>query len=164
MATVVISAAALVISIISAVFAYRQLQHARTANALPIVIDLFAEFRQPKLAEARTFVWRSLPAQDPSRGFESIEDPVGRDGVAALANYLDNLGLLVDRGLVDVVLVAGFMGNAIIPLWDKMRPFIDAERARRSTDYMRYFEALVAEIHRASPSAVLARVTRLPSS
>jgi hypothetical protein len=152
--------AALVFSIIalvvSATMTRRQLRLARHSNSLPILVDLFREHRSSRLAEARQFVYRGLSSHDPKNGLAALPADK-RDLVRDLAWYYDNLGALVLHEVVDVGLVAGYLGGSVVSVWDSMRPFVEAERTRRSNDpdprrWQEYFENLAALMREVPPS------------
>ena len=151
-ASLVISIFAFVAAVTVAVL---QLRTARQSNALPVLVDLFAEHRSDRLAEARTFVRKELRHYDLTRGLAGIPQPQ-REQVRDLGWYYDNLGTLVAHGHVDVEPVSGYLGDAIVGVWQEMEPLIHAERAFRghTTDPQRwqvYFENLVRLVEECPP-------------
>lgn len=152
LASLVISVIALVAAVTTAGF---QLRTARQSNALHVLVDLFAEHRSDRLAEARTFVHEELHNHDVTNGLAGIPKPQ-RELVRHLAWYYDNLGVLVTHGHIDVEPVSGYMGSAIIAVWREMEPLIVAERGLRSTStdprrWQLYFENLVRLIEECPP-------------
>jgi hypothetical protein len=75
-----------------------------------------------------------------------------REKVLRVLHYLDHLGLLVDQKLADEKSIGGFIGDAIINLWQSLEPYIRAERAKRQRErpddaqYQLYFEDLAARM------------------
>ncbi|WP_435820590.1 DUF4760 domain-containing protein [Micromonospora purpureochromogenes] len=142
-AALIFSAVALATSVI---MTRRQLTLARHNNSLPVLIDLFREHRTARLFEARQFVHNGLPKYDVRRGYAGLPERE-RELVRDLACYYDNLGALVLHEVVDVELVAGYLGGSVVAAWKKLRPLIEAERQMRAqhTDprrWQEYFENL----------------------
>lgn len=132
-----------------------QLRTARQANALPVMVGLFAEHRSTGLAEARSFVHNELNQYDLTTGLAGIPE-AKRELVRDLAWYYDNLGTLVAHGHIDIEPVSGYLGVSIISVWEKMEPLIRAERHLRdlSTDperWQMYFENLVSLVKECPP-------------
>ncbi|MFF0366949.1 hypothetical protein [Micromonospora sp. NPDC005087] len=142
--------AALAISIIavalSGLIGWRALTLARHANAVPTLVDLFAEHRGAHLSRARRFVYRELSSFDLTKGLDGLPDEA-REMVRELGCFYDNLGALVAHGIVDVHAVSGYLGGSIVPVWEAMLPLVEAERATRTVHYDRerwqaYFQNL----------------------
>ena len=85
-----------------------------------------------------------------------------RGHVGTVCNYLEQLGLLLDRRLVEPEAVAGLMGESILRCWQELAPCIRQERAARGGDYAPYFEALVEAVWAIGPSVARRRLRRLP--
>jgi hypothetical protein len=154
-----ISIVALVVSVIalglSGYLTYRQLRLSRQANSLPVLVDMFREHRNRDLREARHFIFNHLDEYDVTGGLDGLP----RDKqllVSDLAFFYDNLGALVAYGIVDPEPVAGYLGGSVILVFDKLRPLISAERARRQklSDPKRwqiYFEYLYQTVKAHNP-------------
>ncbi|WP_139175386.1 DUF4760 domain-containing protein [Nocardioides lianchengensis] len=151
--------ASLIISIAAFVFAagatVLQLRTARQANDLPVLVELFAEHRSPRLAEARTFVFEKLHGHDIGQGLAGLPEHE-RGLVRDLAWYYDNLGVLVTHGHIDVAPVSGYLGSAAQSVWKQMQPLVEAERQARSgssdpSRWQAYFENLVRLVDEAPP-------------
>jgi len=153
-----VSLASFLVACSAAFFAYRQVDAARVANALPVVLDLLGEFEQTR-AE-RYFVGNELARYPPELGVWELPDEA-REKVLRVLHYLDHLGLLVDRGLADVEAIAGFAGGAIVALWTALAPYIEVEREKRQRDrdpvdagYQEYFEDLAARMAELDPPEI----------
>ncbi|MBM0238863.1 hypothetical protein JNW88_20060 [Micromonospora sp. ATA32] len=134
----------------------RQLTLARHNNSLPVLIDLFREHRSNRLAEARHFVNSGLDVYDLSGGFAGLPEEE-RELVRDLAWYYDNLGALVLHEVIDVEVVAGYLGGSVTAVWEKIRPLVEAEREKRTHDtdprrWQEYFENLAALMREVPPS------------
>ena len=126
-ATLLIALLALVVSIWVALTQRRLSMH---ANALPLVVDMFQEYRSPPFIHAREMVMVELHRYSPDLGFSSLPDDI-RGAVQTVSYFFDNVGVIVLYGLVDPRLVSAFAGGAVIRTWDTLEPFIDGEGKRR---------------------------------
>jgi hypothetical protein len=76
-----------------------------------------------------------------------------------VSQYLDNLGVLVARGLLSAELAAGFLGDSILRMWRMLAPFIVRERELRTPPhYQHYFEHLAATVQRVDPTRARAKL------
>jgi len=154
--------AAFVVSLVSLgvalAFAIAQLRQSRIANAFPSVIGLFGEYRSGHVSNARTQVFRTL-WKDPARPAPVSELPeTVKQHCYTVCHYLDNFGVLVDEKLVDEAVAAKFLGSTAVSLWERLRPYIEAERFKRvaaaergGADYLRYFEFLAKRLNDLNP-------------
>jgi hypothetical protein len=120
------------------------------ATVLDVVIALFREFRE--LSPERYRLDAALRNYDASRPLSDL-DPETRNAAFKVSHFLDALGYLVERELVEVDLIAGFMGGSVINLWEKLGPHIEAERKRRKEAgqdprYQVYFEGLAKRLQK----------------
>jgi hypothetical protein len=114
---------------------------AKVANGVAVLADFLREFRN--MEPARRLIIRELP-KVPVAPLAELDDEF-RVPATQVCFYLDALGLLVRRGLVDKDPVYSILGKPIERSWERLAPFIEAERARRDEKrYMRGFEDLAA--------------------
>jgi hypothetical protein len=130
-------------------------KEARHSNAIPTLVELFREHRSDELTEARRFVYFELSSYDPQSGFDGIPEEK-RSLVRDLTWYYDHLGVLVAHGVVDIEPVSGYLGGTLSQSWEALRPFIEAERAKRigSPDPSRsqiYYENLYLLVSEVTP-------------
>lgn len=159
-AAFVVAAISAAIALASAWFARGQLRQARVANSLATAFVLFREFRG--MTDTRFRLGQRI-AHD-----QDEQPPTFRelgDDVVELSHLLDNIGMLVAEDLVPAELVAGYMGNSVIDLWEKLGPSIEAERKRRrergeSDAYQVYFEHLAVVMREVDPDRVRAKLKR----
>ena len=148
-ASLVISIAALIVAILSAWYALRG---ARIGNALPGALEFLGQHRD--FAPDRRFIAQELTSTaDVQLGIAELPEEI-RERVVRVSHYLDHLGVLVERDLVDAKLVAGFMGGSIIWLWKVLGPYIEVERERRGEEYQMYFEDLAVRMQGIEPAKV----------
>jgi hypothetical protein len=161
MPALILSALALVVSLLAAL---RQLQLAKHANTLPMLIDLFREHRGSRLTEARRFVSDDLQNYEMSYGLAGLPE-YGRGLTQDLVRYYDNLGALVAHELVDLGPVAGYLGGSIIDMWNHVKPVVEAERSFRRasadpTRWQAYFENLYLLVRETQPGLFRSRLRR----
>ncbi|HEY3685404.1 MAG TPA: hypothetical protein VGL93_20405 [Streptosporangiaceae bacterium] len=152
--------AAVVISVVavttSALLGWRALIIARHSNSVPVLIELFGEHRNKRLAEAREFVYHDLSKYDLSVGLDAL--PVEKQVlIRDLAWFYDNLGALVTHGVVDIEPVSGYLGGSVLGVWEKMLPLVTAEREKRGGSYdvqrwQVYFENLYHLVRQCPPA------------
>ena len=144
------------IAVVTAYFTRGQLQQAKKANDLPTAIGMFREFRGKR--EARRIALAELPP-----GVHPMKEL--RDDVIELIHLLDNIGMLVAEDLVSAELVAGYMGDSVIALWDKLGPSLEADRKRRrdegeSDAFQMYFQYLARRMREVDPAKVRAKLAQ----
>ena len=123
---------------------------------MPVLIDLFREHRSKRLADARQFVYFDLHKCDLSLGLDALPEDK-KALVRDLAWFYDNLGAMVAHGVVDIAPVSGYLGQSVLLNWEKMEPFIQAERKKRQDSYdperwQIYFENLYHLIREQPPA------------
>ena len=147
--SIVLSVVALLVSV---TFARRQLRAARNSDSVAVVLELLGEFRDPEMREARGRVLTQLNDKTvgSTAGLAELPEDL-RDGALRVSHFFDHVGLLVAHDLVPADPLVGFFGRGAMNCWDKLRPYILAERARRlqggyaSGEYVPYFEAFAPE-------------------
>jgi hypothetical protein len=161
---------ALAFAALAGVFAALAWRESKKANSFPVLIDLVREYRQPRLSEARKFVFDTVKDNrgyyDHTTGFLAF-DATAEKHVRALSNYYDNVGALVASGAVDAEIIAGFMGDALKRSWEVLGPYIYGERERRRAMneppiYQHYFEDLAVRIKRIDPREARLHLKRWP--
>ncbi len=132
-----VSLLAVAVAIATAIYAIRE---AVKANRITVLAGFLSEYRE--LEPQRYFVLNDLP-KTPVRISGLPGD--ARQKAVAVAYYLDNLGLLVEKGLVSPTDIIQLVGGSIQRQYEKLGPFIELERkARPEPIYMRGFEHLAA--------------------
>ena len=159
-AALVISIVAAVGTVLLAIFGIPALLAARKANALRGYLDFFREYR--RYEPDRRYVLRDLRHHKSSLGISELPEEA-RKPVVNVCHYLDHLGFLVHRKMIDLDAVAGLMGHSVLVCWDALEPYIERERERRPTpDYARYFEDLVARVYATPIQALYRELERVP--
>lgn len=148
---IVISLAALTVS---AVLALRQTRTAAAGYALPVVLEVFDQFRTPEFFTARQYVYHSLSKEfDPPVPLPDL--PVEpQTTVRMVAGRYDDLGKLVAHGIIDEDLVIGSNGTAIRKVWRAVEPFVLLDRAENDATTWCYLEDLARRVERRPPRTV----------
>jgi hypothetical protein len=63
-----------------------------------------------------------------------------------LANYFDEAGILLHRGLIDATMTSEFMMPSTLSTWNKLKPIIVGVREETGFIYFRWFEYLYNEM------------------
>jgi hypothetical protein len=144
----------LVALLVSAGAAERQRRVSLRATALPLVIDLFREYRSPTFLAARRVLADRLPGLDPRFGYSGLPPDV-REHVQTMSYFFDNLGVMVASGLADPALVSAFAGESAEYQWGQLRPFIEGERTVRGGAWFQAnFEDLVRVLREYPPGEI----------
>jgi len=140
----VISVAAFVTSIY---VARRQLKLTQDSNVLPIIIDAFKETRTLQFSQSIEFVRDKLSVDYSSEdGYRNLPEQA-KAHIRRVGLFYDDIGKLVAHQIVDEQLVIGAYGSAVVKMWDRMAPFVYAERQRHDNLTMAYFEDLASRAY-----------------
>jgi hypothetical protein len=71
--------------------------------------------------------------------------------ILAIANYLDGLGILARRRLVDADLIYEFWTGDIADLWEKIKPLVEAVRKKSKYPLLANAEYLYNEMKKREP-------------
>lgn len=99
-ATCVLAAATLFL-VGGVLVAQRTLRQTRTAAELEAYVDLLRPYRNPTLRLARARIY-DLPKAEPVQGLDQLVEGHRREDVESVSHYLDTIGTLVGRGLLDI--------------------------------------------------------------
>lgn len=158
-ASLIVSIFAAVIAGASAALAFRSEREARRANDIA-VLDFLREYRTAE--PSRRYVFRELAREQPTHVRIADLPAEPREHALTVCHYLDHLGFLVDRGIVDQEGVAGLLGESVLRAWEVLAPYIRSERDARGTDYAAYFEDLAGRIRRLDPPSKRKQLLRIP--
>lgn len=153
---------AIVISVVSltlsVALAIRQNRTASAGYALPIVLEIFEQFRTPEFFNARQYIYDRLGNDfDPPVAYTDLPEDA-RAKVRIVAGRYDDLGKLVAHGIVSEELIIGSNGTAIRRVWESVAPFVLAERRKSDALTWRYLEDLAYRAARRPPKLVYAKI------
>jgi hypothetical protein len=161
---------ALVLSLVavavSTIFALRQSRLMQQANLLPVLIGMFAEFREPAFKQHLAFIETELWERCP-REHGGIDDlPVeARHHVIPVMTVFAGVGMLVKYGIVDDTIAASYMRGSTLKAWSRLAPYIYNERSRRAErTYFLFFEHLASVVSEYRPDKLQEklRLRRMP--
>jgi hypothetical protein len=133
---------------VSGLLTYRQVRHMQRANLLPVIIELFGQFRTREFKVHLLFVERELwtEADREVLGTEDMPDLV-KSHVVPVQDHFNTVGILLANNVIDDLLVASYMGGSVVRAWRRIGPYIYNERRRRGDpNYQGFFENLAAVV------------------
>jgi hypothetical protein len=158
---IVISIGAVLVSMISAGFAWMQLRQAKRASEVPAITGLFAEYRSPEMVAARKLLYAQLPGTE-ACPLHDLPPPLA-EAAELVAHYLDHLGVLVRFRLLKPKVVSGFILLSAKHVWDELVTYVDLEREKRDGGlYLNHFEHLVAVMSDFDPNSVRNELRTVP--
>lgn len=124
--------------------------HAQRQNALPVVSEIFREWRSEEFRAHRSAVLSGCPVPPPPDGLAGLP-PDWRESAHTVCHFFDYLGALVAFDLAEEDLIIGVMGTQIMQVWRIMEPIVAEERRFRErtfppdtpTGFLSYYEDLV---------------------
>lgn len=140
-----LSILAVVTSIVTAIIVYQQTIILGKTNTLPILVDLFREFRSNEFKGHQFYIYNQLQKECSAveTGYSKLP-PTAASHVMPVSFFYDNVGVLVVHGVISEALVISFMGGPIMRTWKILEPYIRREREFRNEPYQFYFEHMAA--------------------
>lgn len=162
-----------IVAFVAVIIAFWQVRRTIVAvqqtNALPVVTNLFNEFRSDRFQQYIEVVLTAAPDKShwPAKsswppGFDNPgfggslkkEPDQWRWSALQVAYFFEYLGILIAYKLIPEEIVVDATANSVARTWAILEPFVRAERARRvelnagndavSTGFVRHYEHLVA--------------------
>lgn len=116
----------------SAAAALVQLKHMRGANQILALNEMRENFETETFRDAVRYVYRELPRlyDDPAAQQELVASPLPAqyESARTVANFFENVGLYVKRGVLDGEFAADMWGDIILTSWLRMSPMITNRR------------------------------------
>jgi len=149
-ASIVIACMSIVVAAMLAVLQLREQNRTRQAQ---LFMELYDQFYAPEFH--RRWMEAVYQIQD--------EDMIDADGVpkflkgeienyvevTALCSFFEGIGLLVNKKLIDIDLVAELMSTPIIFVWERVRKYIELTREKTGrTQIYEWYEYLYQEIQK----------------
>jgi len=151
---------AVVVAVVGLALVIFQLRALKKQMTLEATLCLLAEYRTTMLKDRITF--RSEHAHQIKQMLQwnpklrLVDLPAEMKEVAVrLSHFHDELGLLIQRGLVDEDTLLSYLGDAAIDYFLDLRPLILNEREARaphSRTYQEYFEDMVVRMAEHPPT------------
>jgi hypothetical protein len=140
----------------TAIAAIVQLRHARSSNSIAAINELRETTEKPGFQAAAYFVLTQLPAkaQDPAFRHQ-VAVPAARTDetgpligkLMQLANFYENMGILVKTGLVDRELALEYWTGTVLTTWEGVAPLVPTMRRGQGDAAWENFEYLAVLAH-----------------
>jgi Domain of unknown function (DUF4760) len=146
----------LVALITSTAIALRQSKIMQHSNLLPILTELFDQFRSPDFKQHFRYVTTELREKYPPGEFDLDTLPEAADRhVAPVADFYQLVGMLVANNIIDGLLVASYMGRSTLRAWSKLDPYIQTTRKNRNDpNFFFFFEHLASLVAKYPPARI----------
>ena len=159
-ATLGFSLAAIIVSVVSN---RRQAADDQRSNLLAFLVGMGGRNRSPDFREAQDFILTELSNYDSSLGITRLPRPA-RDHVWEVGGFYQDLGVLVNTGIINEDLAAALHYTGIKDTWRALEPYIRAEREHRRDrtggSFFSSFESLAAYVNSLSHQQVLNKFVR----
>ena len=137
----------LIVVAASAAAALIQLRHMRGANQIIALNEIRETFDTDRFRDAIRYVYRELPRlyEDPAARADLVASPLPAqyEPARAVANFFENVGMYVKRGVLDKNFTADMWGGIILTSWIRMAPMIaNRRRVQDAPEIWRNFEYL----------------------
>jgi Domain of unknown function (DUF4760) len=153
-AAVAFSLVAIVTSTTTAVRQSKLMEH---ANLLPVLSDLFGEFRAPEFFSNMQYISHSLWKDFPPSTTQWPDLHEDKTHVRRVAGFFNLVGVLVANGIIGELLVASYMGASVLRAWKYLGPYIQNDRSRRQDpNWFLFFENLAQRIAQYPPARISA--------
>lgn len=124
-----------------------QLRHMRGANQIIALDEIRETFETETFRDAVRYVYRELPRlyEDPSARADLVASPLPAqyEPARTVANFFENVGTYVKRGVLDKNFTADMWGGIILTSWQRMTPMItNRRRVQKQPEIWQNFEYL----------------------
>jgi hypothetical protein len=109
-------------------------QSAERSNAIPVLSEISKEVRSADFRESLTVLLNHTPDHLPPGGFKELPREF-REHAYKVCYFVDYLGLLCNKGIIDYDTVVSWIGTWIMQVWITMQPCIMEERELRIATY-----------------------------
>jgi hypothetical protein len=146
----------LVALITSTAIALRQSKIMQHSNLLPILTELFDQFRSPDFKQHFKYVRTELREKYPpgTVDLDSLPEAAERH-VTPVADFYQLVGMLVANKIIDDLLVASYMGRSALLAWSNLEPYIQTARKNRNDpNFFFFFEHLASLVAKYPPARI----------
>jgi predicted DNA binding protein len=161
--SLLLNSAALVFSLMAIIVALRQARIMQHANLLPILTEMFNDFRSAEFKQHIAYITTELQTYPRDTAVDDLPE-VARNHIGPVVDYFNTIGVLVANRLVSDLLIASYMGRSVLRAWYYSEPYIRKERARRKDpEWNMFFENLAYVVRQVGRSTVLTTKLKLKS-
>ncbi|GGM14894.1 hypothetical protein GCM10010129_68880 [Streptomyces fumigatiscleroticus] len=164
--TLLVNAATLLLSVtaigVTLVLTRRQIRLMNNSNQLPLVLDLFKEWRSAEFIHGEERLWAFLASgEGAENGISGLPQHV-RDDVYRVCGFYQMLAYLVAFRVVEEDLVFLATHYRLLRTWETVRPYAVTERRLRGDaySYLNFFEDLALLTRTKSSQDVYDRARR----
>jgi hypothetical protein len=136
---------------IATIYYILQIRHQTKLRQMDLFMRLYSAFTSKELTEA-TLVISSLEIRSyddfaEKYGILRAQEPVWT-ALHMTINYLNEVGMLLHRGFIDIESVDELFSYRIAFLWEKLKPLIEGWRKQLNPQVAEWFEYLYNEMKR----------------
>ncbi|MFW9990781.1 MAG: DUF4760 domain-containing protein [Candidatus Odinarchaeota archaeon] len=119
----------------------------KISSSMPLVVDMFKEFRSKEFKKSAEYILTELEsATKPEKGVHELDNEP-KSHIETVSHFFNNIGLLVEKNLVDEDLVIDYLGGSAEEHWVILEPYIKKQRdLNKKPNYQRQFEWLINKI------------------
>jgi hypothetical protein len=119
----------------AAIAAWKQLREATRARLLEAINQVYRDVHSEDSKAARKYVYDTEPAKLTWPGPD-------RAKIEKVADTFEHVGVLAEHSLVAKSMILDYFWEAILQMWCRLKPYIEATRLERGQQYADHFERL----------------------
>ena len=127
---------------IGLVFTLLELRHLARTRKTDVIMRIYDRFSSKEMVEAISSIGQLRYQSGKPLPFENMT------GVVQVSTLFEGLGVLLEKGLIEMELVDSLFGPSLDTLWEPIRPFIIKARESLKQPFMfSHFEYLHDRLH-----------------
>jgi hypothetical protein len=134
---------------LAAIYYILQIRHQTKMRQMDLIMRLYSAFASKEFTEAGLVVTsleiRGYDDFVEKFGMPSAEEPVWTALYMGI-NYLNEVGMLLHRGFIDIESVDELFGYRVAVFWEKLKPLIEGWRKQLNPQVAKWFEYLYNEM------------------
>jgi hypothetical protein len=134
---------------LAAIYYILQIRHQTKLRQMDLLMRLYSAFTSKELTEAGLVITsleiRGYDDFVEKYGMPSAEEPVWTALYMGI-NYLNEVGMLLHRGFIDIESVDELFGYRVAVFWEKLKPLIEGWRKQLNPQVAEWFEYLYDEM------------------
>ena len=134
---------------LAAIYYVLQIRHQTKLRQMDLFMRLYSTFTSKELTEASLVITsleiRSYDDFVEKYGILRAQEPVWT-ALYMVINYLNEVGMLLHRGFIDIESVDELFGYRIAFFWEKLKPLIEGWRKQLNPQVAEWFEYLYNEM------------------
>jgi hypothetical protein len=134
---------------LAAIYYIFQIRHQTKLRQMDLFMRLYSAFTSKELTEAGLMIgWLEYKNYNDfieKYGMPNAEKPVWT-ALNMGINYLNEVGMLLHRGFIDIESVDELFGYRVALFWEKLKPLIEGMRTQLNPQVAKWFEYLYNEM------------------